>query len=143
MSFFKKLLKSVNEKMLESFNENVLKNDRGGVSISDEQRCRNNIEQVIASEYVGYELRRNVPSAEMHATDNAVDYTYGLYNNGYPVLFINVIVNRNNYSLLRFRRAKEAAEANGVPHLNFFSHLPNEVSYISNRLYKTLNKINY
>lgn len=149
MSFFKKLLKIAGERVIDSFSENVINNNSSSNNsynnynnsnnitnkpVYDEERCRNNIEQVISNEYVGYDLRRNVPSTEMYATDNAVDYTYGLYRNGFPVLFINVIGNRNDYSLLRFRRAKEAAVANGVPHLNFFSHLPNEISYISNRI---------
>lgn len=142
MSFFKKLIKIAGERVIDSFSENVINratdnnytNNNVDDMIYDEQRCKRNIEQVISNEYVGYDLRRNVPSTEMYATDNAVDYTYGLYRNGFPVLFINVIENRNDYSLLRYRRAKEAAVANGVPHLNFFSHLPNEISYISNRL---------
>ena len=92
------------------------------------------IKQVVATEFTDCELRENVSATEMGAERGAASYTYGIYRNGAPVIMINVFVDRNAYSLKRYRLAKEAAEFSGVAHLNFFSHLPNEVSYITARL---------
>lgn len=92
------------------------------------------IKQVVATEFSDCELRENVSATEMGAEAGAASYTYGIYRNGAPVVMINVFTDRNAYRLKRYRLAKEAAEYNRVAHLNFFSHLPNEVSYITERL---------
>ena len=92
------------------------------------------IENVVKFQFDGYELRKNVPASVMNAGNGAVPYTYGIYFNGTPKAFINVIDQRNDYRLKRFRLSKMACEKAGVPHLNFFSHLPNEIDYIANRL---------
>ena len=92
------------------------------------------IENVVKFQFEGYELRKNVPASVMNAGNGAVPYTYGLYYNGTPRAFINVIDQRNDYRLKRFRLSKEACEKASVPHFNFFSHLPNEIDYIANRL---------
>lgn len=92
------------------------------------------IENVVKFQFEGYELKKNVPASAMNAENGAVPYTYGLYYNGTPRAFINVIDQRNDYRLKRFRLSKMACEKAGVPHFNFFSHLPNEIDYIANRL---------
>ncbi len=105
-----------------------------------EAGLRARLEQVIANEYSTYELKKNVPASEMFAEPGAVDYSYGIYKNGAPVAYITVIADRNEYKLKRFRDAKAAAEARGIPHMNFFAHLPNETSYISERLKQEISK---
>lgn len=92
------------------------------------------IEHVINTKFADYELRKNVPASVMNAENGAVPYTYGLYYNGTPRAFINVIDQRNDYRLKRFRLSKEACEKASVPHFNFFSHLPNEMTYIEERI---------
>ena len=109
-------------------------NGSGNVKLAGEAGLRARLEQVFANEYSAYELRQNIPSTEMGAEYGSVDYSYGLYKDGAAVAFVNVIGNRNDYSKKRFRMAKQAAENNNVAHMNFFSHLPNETSYISERL---------
>lgn len=113
-------------------------NTSGNASQLGEPALRARLEQVISEEYSTYELRQNIPSSELSAGQGAVDYSYGIYKNGKPVAMINVITNRNDYRLKRFRMAKEAAVKMGVPHMNFFTHLPNEKSYISERLKKEI-----
>jgi hypothetical protein len=141
MGFLKNLF-SVIEKVNDVLGEDNLASASVGRKgkVSKETICRERIEEVISTEYMGYELRKNIPSTEMYAPQDAVAYSYGIYNNGYPVLFINIIVDRNDYRTRRYRLAKKASEDNGVPHLNFFCHLPNEKEYISNRIRSTLIK---
>lgn len=119
------------------FGKEVKKSASKG-KLSGEKGLRSRLEQVVATEYSTYELRQNVPSSEMFAEAGAVNYSYGIYQNGAPVAFINIIKNRNDYNLKGFRLAKEASESRGVPHMNFFSHLPNDTSYISERLRKNI-----
>lgn len=92
------------------------------------------IKSVVASEFPECELRENVNASELGGESGAASYTYGIYRNSSPVIVINVFVDRNAYRLKRYRLAREAAEFSGVKHLSFFSHLPNEVSYITQRL---------
>lgn len=143
MGFLDKLLKKEAKKFVSGMVDKAVDNVMNGgsknnVRLSGEAALRSRLEQVIANEYGAYELRQNVPASEMFAEYGAVDYSYGLYQNGAPVAFINIISNRNDYSLKRYRLAKEASVNRGVPHMNFFSHLPNESVYISQRLRKEI-----
>ena len=57
-----------------------------------------------------------------------------------PIALFNVIPYRNVYRKKSYRLAKQIAEERGIPHMNFFAHLPNEVSYISERLRENIVK---
>ena len=138
-SLFKKEAKKFVSGMVGKAVDSVMNgNSSGNVRLTGAAGLRARFEEVVANEYAGYELRQNVPASEMGAEYGAVDYSYGIYKNGAPVAFINVIEDRNDYSKKRFRMAKQAAEMNNIPHMNFFSHLPNETSYISQRLRKEI-----
>lgn len=138
-NLFKKEAKKFVSGMVEKAVDSAINGGKAGnVKLSGVAGLRANLESVFANEYAGYELKQNVPSTEMGAEYGSVDYSYGLYKNGAPVAFVNVIEQRNDYSKKRFRMAKQAAENNNVPHMNFFAHLPNETSYISERLRKNI-----
>lgn len=92
------------------------------------------IKNVVDTEFPDYELRENVKASEFGGESGAASYTYGIYRDATPVMMINVFVDRNAYRLKRYRLAREAAEFSGVKCLSFFSHLPNETSYIIERL---------
>lgn len=92
------------------------------------------IEHVVRTKFPDYELRKDVPASIMQAKEGAVPYTYVMFYQGTPIVCINVIDNRNDYSLKRFRLAKEACVQKDTPHFNFFSHLPNDMEYIERRL---------
>ena len=91
---------------------------------------RARFEQVVASDFSSFELRSDIPAS----VPGAAAYTYGLYKGGMPCAFINVIVDRGDYRKQPYRKAKETSVSKGIPHMNFFSHMPNEMGYISNRL---------
>ncbi len=155
MGFFDSLLKSGAKKfvsdVVDRAVDGVVGNNSNSYSRTNSAPARNNtasnksiprgveatctrIENVVKFQFEDYELRKNVPASVMNAGNGAVPYTYGLYYNGTPRAFINVIDQRNDYRLKRFRLSKEACEYAGVPHFNFFSHLPNEIDYIAKRL---------
>lgn len=152
MGFFDSLIKSGARKFVSDVVDRAVDNVVGNNSNTNSTSARNNsasnngsiprgveatctrIENVVKFQFEGYELKKNVPASVMNAGNGAMPYTYGIYLNGTPKAFINVINERNDYRLKRFRLAKVACENAGVPHMNFFSHLPNEIDYIANRL---------
>lgn len=91
---------------------------------------RARFEQVVAANFPIYELKKDVASSD----PEAVAYSYVLYLKGQAAAYINVISDRNLYKKPAYRKAKEAAVNSGVPHMNFFSHMPNEMDYIIKRL---------
>lgn len=95
---------------------------------------RNKLEEVFTTEYNSYELRKDININEIKVTDVDISYSYGLYLGSTPKALIMVINNRNDYRTRPFKVAKSTAENDGIVYLNFFSHLPNEMSYISQRL---------
>ncbi len=105
---------------------------------NEEADLRAKLESIIASEYTEYELRREIPASEIGADLGAKSYSYGLYLNGSPKAFIMIMKDRNHYRSLEVRLAQDAAYAGGIPYMNFMKHLPNEVSYISDRLRKNI-----
>lgn len=95
---------------------------------------RSRLEEVFALEYSDYELRKDIHITEIKYTDEDISYSYGLYSGAMPKALIMAIDNRNDYRTKAFRTAKSIAEDDGIVYLNFFSHLPNEMEYISGRL---------
>ena len=113
--------------------DNNVSSKRGSVNQGEMILCQR-LEEVFKTEYPDCEFRTNISASEIEITTIATDYSYGLYRNGTPIAFINVIKNRNDYRRLKYREAKAIAIRHGIPHMNFFTHLPNEVEYISQRL---------
>lgn len=138
-NLFKKEAKKFVSGMVEKAVDTVMNgNSSGNVKLTGTAGLRARLEEVVANEYTDYEFRQNVPAREIGAESGTADYSYGLYKNGAPVAFFNVIENKNDYKKKPLRMAKQAAEMNNIPHMNFFSHLPNETSYISQRLKKEI-----
>ena len=105
---------------------------------SGENVLRQRLEEVFATEYTDCDVRRDISVSELAPEPNAVNYSYGLYRNGNPIALFNVITERNQYRKKSYRLSKQIAEESGIPHMNFFIQLPNEVSYISERLRKNI-----
>ena len=145
MGFFENLFKKEAKKFIGNVVDNAvdgfLNRNNDDVNCIGVEGLRMRLEAVLHNEYNGnYQVRENIPSTELGAEYGAVDYSYGIYNNYGPVVLINIIEERNDYQKKRFRLAKEAAENNNIPHLNFFAHLPNREEYISKRLRDTINR---
>lgn len=101
---------------------------------SGEAGLRANLENVLSSEWSSFEVRREIPASELGAPEKARAYSYGLYENGQPKAMFLVVTDKNHYLNSAARLAQTACKANGIPCLNFFSHLPNTTEYISQRL---------
>lgn len=91
------------------------------------------LDAIIARDYSSYEIRKNVSPTTIGATDEAKNYTYGLYYGGAPKLFI-MIAEHNQDALRTYRLAKNAALNNGIGYVNFLTQFPNTEEYIKNRL---------
>lgn len=99
-----------------------------------EGELRERIEAVVAAEWPGYELRKDVPSSEMSALDGARKfYTYGIYRDGVPVAMILFLSNRNDYRRREVLLMQRACEKQGVPYMNFMTYMANHRAYISKR----------
>ena len=108
---------------------------------SDEEDCCYNkkivcarIEDVVATEWPGYELRTNIPAYDIGAEDGARDYTYGLYLDDAPKAMIIILDDPSHYRKKDTLLAHEACQVKGIFCMNLMLHLPNRRSYISERL---------
>ncbi len=91
------------------------------------------LDKIFASDYSSYEIRKNVSPTTIGATEEAKNYTYGLYLNGVPKLFI-MIAEHNQDALRTYRLAKSAALNNGIGYVNFLTQFPNTADYIKGRI---------
>lgn len=107
---------------------------------SGENILRQRLEEVFITDYSDCDVRRDISALEIYNESDAVNYDYGLYLEGKPIALFNVIPYRNVYRKKSYRLAKQIAEERDIPHMNFFAHLPNEVSYISERLRENIVK---
>lgn len=108
---------------------------------ADEKDCRYNksivcarIEDIVATEWPGYELRMNIPAYDLGAEVGARDYTYGLYLDGEPKAMIIILEDPSHYRRKDTLLSHEACQVKGVFCMNLMLHLPNRRSYISERL---------
>ncbi len=111
----------------ESSNSSVASRTSGP---SGEKVLRQRLQDVFAQDFPDYEVRTNLDAG----VPKARKYSYGLYYNGTPRMMIMVITDRNHANRKEVRLAREASASYGVPYLDFYTHLPNEVDYIRNRI---------
>lgn len=99
-----------------------------------ESVVRERIEKIAATEWGGYELRKDIPATDMGASVEARGYSYGLYLNGEPKAMIIIINNPSHYKKKDVLLAHQACENQQVFCMNLMLHLPNRYSYISKQL---------
>lgn len=97
---------------------------------SGEKLLRQRLQDVFAQDFPDYEVRQNLDAG----VPKARKYSYGLYYNGIPRMMIMIIDDRNHANRKDVRLARDASASYGVPYLDFYTHLPNEVDYIRNRI---------
>lgn len=95
------------------------------------------LEAVFAKEFPQYEIRKEVSPTTIGGTGKFLDYSYGVYENGIPKLFIMVVYN-NTCASRYYRWSKEAAAKAGVPMINFVYAFENKITYIIPRLHQYL-----
>ncbi len=89
--------------------------------------------EILSSEFSGFEVRKEIPSTDYGAAVGSRNYSYGLFRNGSPVLFI-LLTEHNRDNNRAFRGAKEASDRSGIPVMNFYTHMENEHQYVTNRI---------
>lgn len=95
------------------------------------------LEEIFASHFSDYEVRRDVSPTEIGGVGKFQPYTYGLYLNGEPKAFV-MVTGHNQDSKREYRWSKEQAQKEGIPFINFFSHFENKETYIIDRLSRYL-----
>jgi len=92
---------------------------------------------VFRKEFPQYEIREEVSPTTIGGTGNFMPYTFGVYENGEPKLFIMEVYNNTCRERL-YRWSKEQAEKAGVPLINFVAVFENRLDYIIDRLHQYL-----
>lgn len=106
----------------------------------------------ILDELGGYELKSGIAVEEIerrygqNAYDrnrtngyiNPSDISYGIYQNGECKLYIRLWKDYNEYNRAANRQVRQYCEQYNVPMLDFFEYLPNESSYVKDRIQKYL-----
>ena len=155
MGFLDKLLGGAAKKALDDAIGNVTGSNSGSSTFSNpepQQQSRptlpsdyvpeldveQKLDKILASEFPAYGFGKEVPPTTMGAVGaNMMPYTYVVYMNGQPKLFIMRCWS-NTCASRGYRFSKEFAASLGVPLINFLESLPNEESYIIDRLHQYL-----
>ena len=95
------------------------------------------ISDILAEKFSQYEVRRNVSPTEIGGTGKFMNYSFGIYQNGAPKLFIMLTGKTTNNCRL-YRWSKEQAQKAGITIINFVPHFPNRPEYVAERLAKYL-----
>lgn len=95
------------------------------------------LETVLAKEFPQYEIRKEVSPETIGGTGRFLNYSYGVYENGIPKLFI-MLVGNNTCASRYYRWSKEAAQKAGVTLINFVPCFENKITYIIQRLHQYL-----
>lgn len=102
-----------------------------------EKDVEDKLRLVFQKEFSQYEIREQVSPTTIGGTGNFMPYSFGVYENGAPKLFIMVVYNNTCRERL-YRWSKEEAEKAGVPLINFVFVFENRIDYIINRLHQYL-----
>jgi hypothetical protein len=87
--------------------------------------------EILTSEFGGYILREDVPVSELGGEGKT--YDFALFARGECAAVITLVAH-NRYNNRAYKGSKAAAQAAGVPFINFFTHMGNERDYVINRI---------
>ncbi len=92
---------------------------------------------ILAEEFPQYEFKEKVSPTTIGGEGEFLPYSFAVYQNGQPKLFIMVVFN-NTCRLRHYRWSKEQAERAGVPMINFVFGFSNKKEYMIDRLHQYL-----
>lgn len=95
------------------------------------------LRRVFQKEFPQYEIKEKVSPVTLGGTGKFMPYSFGVYENGAPKLFI-MLVSNNTCALRTYRWSKEEAAKAGVPMINFVGAFENEIPYVIDRLHQYL-----
>ena len=99
----------------------------------DYEKTRTRIMEILTIHFNMYQVKTDVSPTTLGGTGNFMNYTFGVYQSGKPVLFI-MLVGKSTCRTRLYRWSKEQAENSGVKMINFVEHYPNRPEYVLNRL---------
>lgn len=101
---------------------------------SDSLNIRAEIQSILAQEFPAYTVAPNVSGVTWGVVaEPCKPYDYCLCANGRIAAAI-MLTDHNRDNNTAYRNAKAACKACGVPFINFYTHMPNERSYVVNRI---------
>lgn len=106
-------------------------------SVNTYMSVEDKLRKILAEDFAQYEVKENVSPVTLGGTGNFMPYSFGIYENGTPKLFIMVVSN-NTCSQRLYRWSKEEAAKAGVTMINFVGHFENKMDYVKNRLQQYL-----
>ncbi len=150
MGLLDKLLKIGAEKLAEGLSE-VYKNtssagnntsrpgmkDDWEMRVIDGKNVYDKLENCFSRHFSDYRVRMDVKPQEFGGNVHARNFTYVLYLDG-DAKAVVMVTAHNHERKAEYRLAKQAAEAAGLPFINFFSHFDNREEYVFDRLSRYL-----
>lgn len=97
------------------------------------ETIRHRIELVVAQDWPGYELRRNISAETFGGSKYDHAFDYGLYLDGQPKLMI-MILEQYQHRNKSVQNAHAACERQGVASFHLLRHLPNRKTYIEEKM---------
>ena len=106
--------------------------------------------QTILENAGNYEVRKNISPDELETEYGQQIYirggcysapeliTYGIYRDGYRVLYVRLWDTYREYNHAANRQIKQFCDGNGIKMLDFFDYLPNEEGYMDQRIREQL-----
>ncbi|MDR2888378.1 MAG: hypothetical protein LBV33_00870 [Lachnospiraceae bacterium] len=97
-----------------------------------------NFKTLLLTDFSSFEIRQDIPATEIGGLPAYYPYTFGLYREGEPQLFIMLTIAGNQYYQKAHREARELCAQKNIKYLNFFCHFQNERYYVYNRIRENL-----
>ncbi|MDR1833514.1 MAG: hypothetical protein LBQ92_02505 [Propionibacteriaceae bacterium] len=98
-----------------------------GAGLADKAAFR----EMLAAEFADLSVKEDVPVSELGGAGKP--YDFGLYRGG-KLAGVVMLTEHNRDNNQAFKGAKAAAQAAGVPFINFYLHMPNERAYAVSRI---------
>lgn len=103
----------------------------------EKMKIEDKLDNILREEFPQYQVQREVSPVTLGGNGQFRPYSYGIYANGAPKLFI-MLVDRNTCATRLYKCSKDEAARAGVPMINFVRHFENNLDYVRNRLHQYL-----
>jgi len=96
-------------------------------------------DEIFANEFSGFVIRKNVSASELNAAAHPASkvINYLIYKGETPYLAI-LFVRANNYRGMNVVGTQQICEKNGIGVLRFFTHMTNDITYVTERIRNSL-----
>ncbi len=95
---------------------------------------RAEMDGILASDFSAYQIQRGIDAAALGSpVAPCKPYDYCLWEGGRLAAVIMITEHNRDRNTL-FLNAKKAAAQSGIPFINFYTHMPNERGYVTQRI---------